>query len=366
MYSTRLYVQSISISMAPCIFLYCLQAFVLLLLYDNHYIRMSFLPVVYSLAEVNPETPLPCPVKSDIELDLNKGGDVDQKSSSAVDSFESQETLEPLLNSRPTTSTEDHSHHKTSTGISESNGDGQPSTGATCIPDVYGPRLDCIEDVPAPPPTTVHQIPHSLSRDSNYAMTGADGLHHSTSDLTPGDGQEELHVAPVLCTDQTSPRQQAAYSYHVNSIPSQLPRVGAGVEEGYSGHPSSTSTVTYRENRAHLQSPEICVDGHSGRPCSTVSEVSSTAAAVVSPIQEAQNDYCNHGCMVGVQGPSPNFDRRDVKKVYNGLDSKMNEQGQREYVECIVNGDSQSQNSEPNNDLPLDRQGSNDSQENEN
>lgn len=348
--------------------LFCLLALVLLLLYGNRYICMCFLSIVYRLAEVNPESPLPCPVKSDIELGLNKDGDVDQKSSRAVESFESQ-TLEPLLNSRPTTSTEDHGRHKTSTGISESNGDGQPSTGAMCISDLYGPRLDCIEDVPAPPLTAVHQNPHSLLRDSNYAITGTDDLHHSISDLTPAAGKEELHGPPVACTE--SPRRQAAYSYHGNSIPTQFPGVGASVhvlEEGYSGHPSSTttSTVTYRENHAHPQSPELRVEGHSDCPCSTVSEVSSTAAAVVLPIQEARNSYCNHGCMVGIQAPSPNFDRRDVKKVYSGLDNKVNEQGQREYVESIVNGDSQSQNSEPNNDLPLDRQGSNDSQENEN
>jgi hypothetical protein len=72
--------------------------------------------------------------------------------------------------------------------------------------------------------------------------------------------------------------------------------------------------------------------------------------------------------MVGGQAPgNPSFDGHDVKKVYNVLDGKMNEQGRRAFVDTFANGDSQSQNSEPNNDnFPLDRQRSNDSQENEN
>ena len=328
---------------------------------------MSFCP--YRLAELNPESPLPCPRKSDIELDVNKAVDTDQKSNSAVDSFESRETIDPLLDSQPTVSNEDHTLG-TSTVNSKSNGDRlNQQLMLETIADLYGPRLECIEDELASPPTaeqTVYQnhLLRDQFKDNDYTTTGAGDIHHSASDLTQGASKEKI---PVLCTE--SPHRNVVYSYQGNGVPShssELP--GVGVLEGHSGHQSSI--VTYQENSIHLQSPElhgIGVEGHVGRPCSTVSEGGCTAAACMLPIQEAQSDCCDRGCMVGVQADSPNFDRGDVQKVYKGIDSKMNEQGHRHYVDSIVNGDSQSQNSEPNNDnLPLDRQGSNDSQENEN
>ena len=271
---------------------------------------------------------MPHPGKSD--KDVNKTDDVDERSSSAVESFESQETLEPLLNSQPT-DTLNVNPHLTQVAIA----------------DQHIQRLDCVEDI-----STVKQTVYE-NHSSRDQLAG--GLRQSASaELISGACG---NVKPVPCTSPShSPHHKGATA---------VPPHSSKVPEGQSGHPRST--VAYQGNDDCLQLSECHRAGHSDRPCSFVSEASYTAAGCMQPIQEEQNECCGHGCMVGVRPPNANFDTHDVKKVYNGLDSKMNEQGFRAHVDTIANGDSQSQNSEPNNDnLPLDRQRSNDSQENEN
>ena len=286
---------------------------------------------------------------------MNRPCDADEKNST-MDSFVSQNTREPLLNSQPVALKEVHALLETpkADGFNP-----QPTPETTCTVNLYDPpRLECSEDVPPIAEQTVYQnLPlYDQIRDYNDSTIGASNPHHGAcSELTPGASSDNI---PVPCTSPSnSPHHKAVvYSYQENGTlltPSELPR------EDPSSHP--TSTVTYQENGVPPHSSELSrLEGHSNHVgmegCTTLN---------VPPVQ---CNYCDHGCLL-VQGPASNaiLDIDDVRKVYQRVDGKMNEQGHRQYVDDIVNGDSQSQSSEPNNDnLPLDRQGSNDSQENEN
>ena len=271
---------------------------------------------------------MPHPGKSD--QDVNKTDGVDQRSGSAVESFESQEsqgTLEPLLNSQQTNTLNFDPH--------------------LAVADQQNiPRLDCVEDV-----STVKQTVYENHHSSRDQLAGSLRQSDSAELILGACG----NVKPVPCSSPLhSPRRKGGAGF------SEVP-------ESQSGYPRPT--VAYQGNDGRLQLSELYRAGHFDRPCSSVDvdEGSCNAAGYMQPIQEEWNEHCGRGCMIGVQPPNTNFDTHDVKQVYNGLDSKMNEQGYRAHVDTITNDDSQSQNSEPNDDnLPLDRQRSNDSQENEN
>ena len=252
-------------------------------------------------------------------------------------SFDSQDTKEPLLDSQPRILDKDHILSEIPNLNIGSNKD-QLNPQLRPESDVYGPRLDCIEDVLKSRPISEHSVyeNHSLSdqdRDDNESTTEAGRLRHGACALT-----QEVHVAkkdniPIPCTSPAhSPRGSAACSYQHNGHLFDLPRVN--------------------------------VEGHTSRPTSTANE-EGTVTLYVSPVEERSCD-CSH--MAGVQACNAvSLHNDDVRKVYQVLDGKMNEEGYRQFVNTVVSGDSQSQNSEPNNDdLQLDRQGSNDSQENEN
>ena len=150
---------------------------------------------------------MPHPGKSD--KDVNKTDDVDQRSSIAVESFESQETLEPLLNGRPTDALNVDPH--------------------LTVADQHDiPCLDCVEDVSIVKPI-VYENHSSCDR-----LAGS--LRQSASaELIPGACG---NVKPVPCSSPLhSPHRKGGASF------SQVP-------EGQSGHPRPT--VAYQSNDGRL------------------------------------------------------------------------------------------------------------------
>lgn len=286
--------------------------------------------------------------------DVNRPHDADEKNST-MDSFVSQTTREPLLNSQPVALKEVHALLLETPNVDRFNPQPTPETTVN----IYVlPRLECSEDVPPIAKQTVYQNHPSCDqiRDNNDSTIGASNPRHGAcNELTLEASSDNI---PVPCTSPSnSPRHKAVvYSYQENGVlltPSELPR----------GDPSShpISTVTYQENSVPPHSSELSrLEGHSNHV-----SVEGCTTLNVPPVQ---CNRCDRGCLL-IQGPASNatLNSDDVRKVYQRVDSKMNEQGHRQYVDDIMNGDSQSQSSEPNNDnLSLDRQGSNDSQENEN